>query len=189
MIWPGSRLLSRSVDLVFGLGANLGDRADALRGAVAALAGLGPIAAVSSLFETDAVGGPSGQPRHLNAAVRLKTKAVPARWLATAQAIENAAGRKRRQRHGPRVLDVDVLWADGMLVSSPDLTVPHPALEERPFAWIPLLEVAPDARPPGGGPAYRCKLQGFDWAGISPRANARLWCPEFPSEIEQLRPI
>ncbi len=177
------------MDLVFGLGANLGDRADALRGAVTALAGLGPIVAVSGLFETDAVGGPPGQPPHLNAAVRLTTDADPPQWLATARAIENSAGRERKQRHGPRVLDVDVLWADGRRVVSPELTVPHPALKDRPFAWIPLLEVAPDAAPPGGAAAYRRKLEGFDWVGVSPRLGARLWCPEFPSEIEQLRPV
>ncbi|HMR09157.1 MAG TPA: 2-amino-4-hydroxy-6-hydroxymethyldihydropteridine diphosphokinase [Polyangiaceae bacterium] len=177
------------VDLVFGLGANLGDRAAALRSALHVLASLGRITAVSGLFETAPVGGPSGQGPHFNAAVRLSTEAEPARWLLCIGVAEREAGRTRTVKNGPRTLDVDALWARETRVVLPELVVPHPRLAERPFAWIPLLEVAPDAAPPGGAPPYRQALTGYDWSGVTPYASAKQWCPEFPSEIELLRPI
>jgi 2-amino-4-hydroxy-6-hydroxymethyldihydropteridine diphosphokinase len=181
--------VSAVVDLVFGLGANLGDRAAALRSALHVLASLGRITAVSGLFETAPVGGPPGQAPHFNAAVRLSTETEPERWLLWIRMAERAAGRVRTVKNGPRTLDVDALWARDTRVALPELVVPHPQLAERPFAWIPLLEVAPDAAPPGGAAAYRQALTGYDWSGVSPCASAKLWCPEFPSEIELLRPI
>jgi 2-amino-4-hydroxy-6-hydroxymethyldihydropteridine diphosphokinase len=177
------------VDLVFGLGANLDDRADALRSALHILASLGKITAVSGLFETAPVGGPPGQSPYFNAAVRLTTLTDPEHWLSLIRLAEQAAGRVRTLKNGPRTLDVDVLWARDWRLDSPTLTVPHPRLEDRPFAWIPLVEVAPDATPPGGGIPYRHALAGLDWTGVSPCAPAQSWCPEFPGEIEQLRPV
>ncbi|MEZ4219699.1 MAG: 2-amino-4-hydroxy-6-hydroxymethyldihydropteridine diphosphokinase [Polyangiaceae bacterium] len=175
--------------VVFGLGANLGDRADALRGAVHGLASLGEIQAVSSLFLTEPVGGRPGQPSHFNAAVRVATRTEPVAWLAAARSLELAARRIRAEPSGPRTLDVDVLWAEMLKLDTPELQVPHPRLAERPFAWIPLLEVAPDARAAEGTTAYDQGWSGRQWAGVIPVASARVWCPQFPCEIEQVRPI
>ena len=129
-----------------GLGANLGDREAALRRAVAALP---DVIAVSPVYETDPVGGPEGQPPYLNAVVALSTALSPHDLLALAQRLESAAGRNRdaEEHHGPRPLDVDVLWVDGVTHDAPHLTVPHPRMWERRFVLAPLRDLAPDLVP------------------------------------------
>lgn len=141
--------------VLLGLGSNLGDRAGFLRAAVAALPGL---VAVSDVYETDPVGGPD-QDRFLNIVVQLDLpvvvadagpgELVPHDVLATCQRLEQDARRVRQERWGPRTLDVDVLWIDGIEVDEPDLQVPHPRLFERRFVLVPLAELAPDLLPAG----------------------------------------
>ena len=127
-----------------GLGSNLDDRLTLLRGAVE---GLGPeVVAVSSVYETEPVGGPD-QGAFLNLVVELDTASDPYDLLARCQALEADAHRVRRERWGPRTLDVDVLWIDGVQLSSPELTVPHPRMFERRFVLAPLAELAPDLVP------------------------------------------
>lgn len=129
---------------LLGLGSNLGDRVAHLRTAVASLGD--EVTAVSDVYETEPVGGPEQGP-YLNLVVALRT-ARPARdLLATAQALESAAGRVREERWGPRTLDVDVLWIDGEEVDEPDLRVPHPRMAGRAFVLVPLGDVAPDLVP------------------------------------------
>lgn len=123
-----------------GLGTNLGDRAGYLRTAVEDLA---DVVAVSSVYETEPVGGPE-QDAFLNIVVELSTALTPHALLAECRRLERAAGRERRERWGPRTLDVDVLWIDGVTVEDDDLTVPHPRMFERNFVVVPLLEIAPD---------------------------------------------
>jgi 2-amino-4-hydroxy-6-hydroxymethyldihydropteridine diphosphokinase len=131
-----------------GLGANLGDREQALRDAVAALP---DVVAVSPVYETEPVGGPAGQPRYLNLVVELATERTPRQLLELAHRLEAAAGRDRTRevRFGPRPLDVDVLWVDGLCVDEPDLVVPHPRLFERRFVLAPLGDLAPELVPEG----------------------------------------
>ena len=124
-----------------GLGSNVGDRWANLRGAVA---GLPDVVAVSQVYETAPVGGPEDQGPYLNAVVQLATDRSPRQLLDAAAAAEAAAGRVRTVRWGPRTLDVDVLWVDGLTVAEPDLIVPHPRLWERAFVLVPLAELAPD---------------------------------------------
>jgi 2-amino-4-hydroxy-6-hydroxymethyldihydropteridine diphosphokinase len=124
-----------------GLGANLGDRRTTLREAVAALP---DVVAVSPVYETEPVGGPAGQPSYLNLVVELVTRRSPRELLELAHDREAAAGRVRQERHGPRTLDVDVLWIDGVTVDEPDLVVPHPRMHERRFVLAPLADLAPD---------------------------------------------
>ncbi len=128
-----------------GLGSNLGDRLANLRAAVGALP---DVVAVSSVYETDPVGGPEDQGPFLNAVVQLATERSPRQLLEAAAAAEAAAGRVRTVRWGPRTLDVDVLWVDGASVAEPDLVVPHPRLWERAFVLVPLAELAPDLATP-----------------------------------------
>jgi 2-amino-4-hydroxy-6-hydroxymethyldihydropteridine diphosphokinase len=128
------------------LGSNLGDRAFELRRAVAAL---DEATAVSSVYETEPVGGPDGQGPYLNMVVQLETRRSPRELLGTCRALEQTAQRRREVRWGPRSLDVDVLWLDGATVDEPDLHVPHPRMCERPFVLAPLSELAPDLVPPG----------------------------------------
>lgn len=140
------------LDCVIGLGSNLGDRARTLEGAVAAIAELGALRAVSSVYETAPVGPP--QPEYLNAAVRLETELLPERLLDELLEIERRAGRERRVRWGARTLDLDILWISGMVVETSRLTVPHSELSARAFALVPLLEVAPEATDPRTGTRY-----------------------------------
>ncbi len=123
-----------------GLGSNLGDRHEYLRHAVAQIDG---VVAVSSLYETDPIGGPE-QGAYLNIVVELSTQASPRQLLTLCQDLEAEAERVRKERWGPRTLDVDVLHVDGEIVDEPDLTVPHPRMSDRAFVMIPLGELAPD---------------------------------------------
>ena len=126
-----------------GLGANLGDKGEALRAAVAAMATLPAtrLLAVSSLYRSapvDATG-----PDYLNAVALLATRLQPLQLLHALQAIELAAGRERPYRNAPRTLDLDIeLWADARL-DLPDLTIPHPRMYQRAFVLQPLAELLP----------------------------------------------
>jgi 2-amino-4-hydroxy-6-hydroxymethyldihydropteridine diphosphokinase len=134
-----------------GLGSNLGDRHETLQRGIDLLAEHGVTTlASSSVWETDPVGGPEGQPAFLNAVIRVETDADPRALLEAARAAEAACGRVRTVRWGPRTLDVDVLLVDGYTSDDPDLTVPHPRIAERAFVVLPLLELDPDARLPDG---------------------------------------
>ncbi|HSQ65837.1 MAG TPA: 2-amino-4-hydroxy-6-hydroxymethyldihydropteridine diphosphokinase [Polyangiaceae bacterium] len=135
-----------------GLGANLGDRHASLRAATRSLAGLGAVVATSRVYETAPVGPP--QPDYLNAVVLLETERSPEELLDGLLAIERSMGRVRAEKWGPRVIDLDLLWMDGVVVVTERLTVPHPHLRARAFALAPMLEVVPDARDPVTGERY-----------------------------------
>jgi 2-amino-4-hydroxy-6-hydroxymethyldihydropteridine diphosphokinase len=127
-----------------GLGSNVGDRQHYLREAVDTLgdADIG-LQAVSPIYETEPVGGPD-QGRYLNVVVELDTELTARELLGVCRRIESAAGRVRGERWGPRTLDVDVLWIDGVEIDEPDLTVPHRRMWERRFVLTPLRDLAPD---------------------------------------------
>jgi 2-amino-4-hydroxy-6-hydroxymethyldihydropteridine diphosphokinase len=140
---------------VLSLGANLGDRAAALRRAITALADDGVLVARSTLYETPPW-GPVEQPPYLNAAVIVRGPVDGAGWLARAQKLEQAAGRTREVRWGARTLDVDVVTVTGddgqpVLSDDPDLTLPHPRAHERAFVLVPWLSLDPTAVVPGRG--------------------------------------
>ena len=125
-----------------GLGSNLGDARGTLAGAVAALAGLGTVAAVSPLYETDPIGY-LDQPPFLNAAARLDTALEPLALLDGLLAIEARFGRERSVRFGPRTLDLDLLVYAGVECDTERLTLPHPRLGDREFALRPLADLDP----------------------------------------------
>jgi 2-amino-4-hydroxy-6-hydroxymethyldihydropteridine diphosphokinase len=129
-----------------GLGSNLGDRRAYLRDAVAALP---DVVAVSPVYETSPVGGPEGQGPYLNCVVELSTELGPRELLDLAHQVEAVAGRERKERWGPRTLDVDVLLVDDLTVDEPDLVVPHPRMFERRFVLAPLADLAPEVLPEG----------------------------------------
>lgn len=149
------------MNVVIGLGANLGDRLATLRAASRALSELGTVEARSRIYESAPVGGP-GQPDYLNAAMRLTVAMAPHELLDALQAIEHDHGRVRHERWAARTLDLDILWIDGEAHHSPRLEVPHPRLRERAFALAPLLDVAPDAEDPITGAPYELS----DLAGV-----------------------
>ena len=128
-----------------GLGSNIGDRLQYLRDAVAAIP---DVVGVSRLYETAPVGGPEQDP-YLNVVVQLDTERSARELLEICREREAAAERVRVVRWGPRTLDVDVLWIDGVTVDEPDLVVPHPRMFERAFVLMPLRDLAPDLIPDG----------------------------------------
>lgn len=132
---------------LLGLGSNLGDRRRFLREAVQILGS--EVVAVSPVYETEPVGGPEDQGPYLNLVVQLETERSPRELLGVCHRLEGAAGRVREQRWGPRTLDVDILWIDGLELCTPDLEVPHPRLFERRFVLEPLADLAPDLLPLG----------------------------------------
>lgn len=146
-----SPLLRRARFAFLGLGSNIEDRLDHLQRAVDLLdddAGV-RVDAVSSVYETAPVGGPEQGP-YLNLAVRVATRHSPRRLLKVCQSVEHALGRTRTVHWGPRSIDVDILLYDERTVRRRGLEVPHPRLAERPFALIPLIEVAPGMTLPDG---------------------------------------
>jgi 2-amino-4-hydroxy-6-hydroxymethyldihydropteridine diphosphokinase len=140
-----------------GLGSNLGDRRGRLQAAVDGLAARGVRAtASSSLYETDPVGDVLDQPAFLNACLAVETDLGPDALLDACKDVEREGGRVTDAgapdyvRHGPRPIDVDVLLLGGATHTGERLTVPHPALLQRRFVLIPLLELDFDLATPDG---------------------------------------
>lgn len=125
-----------------GLGSNLGDSLAVLRSATARLAGLGAVLAASPVYETDPVGY-EDQPAFLNAVVLLDTTLEPPALLDGLLAIEAEFHRERTVRWGPRTLDLDLLWYEGVTSADDRLTLPHPRAHEREFVLRPLTDLDP----------------------------------------------
>jgi 2-amino-4-hydroxy-6-hydroxymethyldihydropteridine diphosphokinase len=145
------------------LGSNLpspfGDRAANLREAVTRIGALGTVRAVSSFYSTAPVGF-TGQPDFLNAALLLETELAPQDLMRALLAIERTMGRDRTLAisKGPRLIDLDLLLLDGVVLATasgpngePALTLPHPAMAERRFVLEPLAEIAPAMIDPRSG--------------------------------------
>ncbi len=128
-----------------GLGANLGDRLAALRGARQALAVLPGIRveAVSALYETVPIGGPPGQDAYLNVVLQVSTDLPAEKLLYHCLTIEGQFGRERLVHHGPRTLDIDLLFFADLVCRKKGLILPHPRLHRRAFVLAPLCDLAP----------------------------------------------
>jgi 2-amino-4-hydroxy-6-hydroxymethyldihydropteridine diphosphokinase len=151
---------------VIGIGGNVGDVAQAFREALAELdrsEGVDVIAA-SSLYRTAPVGGVE-QDDFLNAAALLEVTLGPVQLLQLLLATEHGHGRTRGVHWGPRTLDLDLLWYEGVVLAAPGLIVPHPRLHERRFALQPLVEVAPFAAD-ANGVDYAAILAGLPLDGV-----------------------
>jgi 2-amino-4-hydroxy-6-hydroxymethyldihydropteridine diphosphokinase len=129
-----------------GLGSNVGERRANLEAAVRELPRHGvQVLGASSVYETEPVGLVLDQPEFYNAAVRIETEYGPEELLDACKQVERIVGREAGGvRHGPRVIDVDVLLLDGVRCSSPRLTLPHAEVRSRRFVLVPLLELDPD---------------------------------------------
>ena len=136
---------------VLSVGSNMGDRLAYLGSALDQMRPY--VGAVSPVYESPPW-GPVSQPDYLNAVILASDESAdPLVWLARAHAAEDAAGRVRDRRWGPRTLDVDVIAVDDMKLNDPHLTLPHPRAAERAFVLVPWLAVDPEARLSGGSVA------------------------------------
>lgn len=150
---------------VLSIGGNCGDRLAALQQAVDAMRAW--LVAISPVFRTPPW-GPVPQDDFLNAVIIVEDGAATAQqWLERAQAAEQAAGRTREVRWGPRTLDVDVIDVDGARSDDPELTLPHPRAAERAFVLVPWQAIEPDAVL-GGVPVVKllADLDAADIAGV-----------------------
>jgi len=135
-----------------GIGSNLQDPARQVRTAMAALEQLPAtrLMAVSSLYGTRPF-GPVAQPDFCNAAAALLTTLAAQEFLAQLLELERRLGRERRERWGPRIIDLDLLAFGSLRASEAGLTLPHPGIVQRNFVLYPLAEIAPDMLLPGLG--------------------------------------
>jgi 2-amino-4-hydroxy-6-hydroxymethyldihydropteridine diphosphokinase len=149
-VTTGNGPAERSV--VLSLGSNLGDRLANLQLGLDVLCGGGlDCVAVSSVYETDPVGGVD-QADYLNAVLLARSSLSARDLLVRCGEAEAAAGRVRTVRWGPRTLDVDIVSCDTEISADPVLTLPHPRAHERAFVLVPWLELDPQAVLPGRGP-------------------------------------
>jgi len=129
------------------LGSNLDDRAANLRTALEKLGDLGTVNSVSAFYETEPV-GLTAQPWFVNCAAKLDTEKMPRQLLNGVLNLEQEMGRQRKQKNGPRIIDIDILLFGTSVIETAGLTVPHPRMHERRFVLEPLAEIAPDVRHP-----------------------------------------
>jgi 2-amino-4-hydroxy-6-hydroxymethyldihydropteridine diphosphokinase len=136
-------------NVFIGFGSNQGDSVDICNGAIAMLRENSQIEIeeVSSFYRTKPE-GLENQPWFVNGVIKCATELEPEELLRFLREVENHFGRVRRERWGPRTLDLDILTYGDRILNHDDLTIPHPRLHERRFVLVPLQEIAPDWRHP-----------------------------------------
>lgn len=162
--------------VVYSVGSNLGDRLANLQGAVDALRDTPDVIVVdiSSVYETEAVGGPVDNPQFLNLVVVAETTLEPRTLFERAMAIEDAFGRERTgERWGPRTLDVDLILVGHTVIDQPDLKLPHPLAHERGFVLVPWHEVDPKGEVPGQGSVAELAA-AVDASGVVRRSDLQI---------------
>lgn len=143
------------------LGTNLGDRKNNLERALVLLEQkqLLKIRRISSIYETEPWGGVE-QDSFFNLVAEIESELSPLELLKNCQEVEKALGRKRLIHWGPRTIDIDILTYNNYVLDSPELTLPHPHLEEREFVLAPLRELEPNYILPSGRPIQEVLGQG-----------------------------
>ena len=132
------------IDVFLLLGSNLGDREGWLQQAIAYIeTDIAPIVKRSSVYETESW-GKTDAPNYLNQVIELNTELSAQNLLKKILHIENVLGRKREEKWGSRIIDIDILFYGSAIITEPGLNVPHPELHNRMFTLSPLNEIAPD---------------------------------------------
>ena len=138
----------RYINVFLSLGSNLDDRRTNLRRAAALInKEIGKIAKSSSLYETEPWGN-TDQPAFLNQVVMANTTLDPRGLLEAITRIEREMGRQRKEKWGPRTIDVDILFYGKRVIRDKGLEIPHPELPQRGFVLVPMMEIAPDFEHP-----------------------------------------
>jgi GTP cyclohydrolase-4 len=130
------------------LGTNLGNRLDNLKHALESLKEFCQVVASSSVYETDPWGY-EDQPIFFNQVVKIETILEPLQLLREIKKIELEMGRIPTFQYGPRLIDIDILLYDKLMMNSPELKIPHPQMKSRAFVLSPLVEITPDLFLPG----------------------------------------
>lgn len=148
------------------LGSNLGNPRAIVEAALKTLAHTPTLTLVrqSGLYQTAPVGPP--QPDYINACAIVATPLEPPALLQTLLAIEQQFGRVRRERWGPRLLDLDLLLYDDLVLETPTLHIPHPRMQERAFVLVPLAEIAGEWVEPMSQRAIADLVQMVDRTGV-----------------------
>ena len=124
-------------------GSNLGDKVSNCKRAVHDLAAFADVIHISSLYETEPV-GKEDQPDFINGVVELDTDLSPHELLAKINSIEDKLGRVRKEKWGPRIIDLDIIFFDDVILEDKDLKIPHPMAHLRRFVLEPLCEITPE---------------------------------------------
>lgn len=142
-IWPSDGMqYMNNVYLL--IGGNMGNRLQNLHQAITWLGDdCGPVQQVSAVYET-AAWGKTDQPAFLNQAVQLHTSLSPQDLIKTILSIEETMGRRRMEKFGPRIIDIDIIFYNDAVISEQDLTIPHPHMQNRRFVLAPLQQIAGD---------------------------------------------
>lgn len=111
---------------------------------------IGPIESCSSIYKT-AAWGQRDQPDFFNQVIKIRSQFPPEICMTKALSIEEKMGRKRKEKYGPRTIDIDLLLYNDIQLNSETLVIPHPEMENRRFTLIPLCELAPEMKHPASG--------------------------------------
>jgi 2-amino-4-hydroxy-6-hydroxymethyldihydropteridine diphosphokinase len=150
-----------------GLGTNLGDRLANLRDVVQSMPAGIHVLRSSPVYETPPWGY-TNQPAFLNQVLEAETERTPTDLLKVLKELEVHLGRQVTFRYGPRLIDLDILFYDDLVVDTPPLVIPHPRLQERAFVLVPLADLAPELRHPVLGKTVRQLLDAVDRQDIHP---------------------
>jgi 2-amino-4-hydroxy-6-hydroxymethyldihydropteridine diphosphokinase len=152
------------------LGSNLGDRLANLKQAIAALPPQMEVKAKSSVYETPPWGY-EDQPKFLNQVIKAKTYLDPEPLLKHLKRLEVALGRQETFPNGPRLIDMDILFYDDLVLNSSSLVIPHPRLHERGFVLLPLMDINPELVHPVNKKSVREMVAVCDVVGIEKLAS------------------
>ena len=125
------------------IGSNLGNRELHLSNAIDLIQNKMTILKKSQIIETNPIGGPP-QRKYLNSVIKVQTDSDPKNLLTTLQKIEQTLGRIRKEKNGPRTIDLDILLYDNIKLNDENLIIPHPRMIEREFVLKPLKEIEPE---------------------------------------------